>query len=516
MANSKSTPHGGLKRKAGPGGETHQIASSGDARLTTNHGVPVSDDQNSLKAGPRGPSLLEDFVLREKIQHFDHERIPERIVHARGSAAHGYFELTQSLAKYTRAKVLTEVGKRTEVFTRFSTVAGGAGSVDTPRDVRGFAVKLYTVEGNWDLVGNNIPVFFIQDAIKFPDLIHAVKMEADRGYPQAASAHDTFWDFIGLMPECTHMIMWAMSDRAIPRSLRMMEGFGVNTFRLVNDKDEADLRQVPLAAEARHAVDLLGRGGEDRRRRSGLPSPRPARGHRRRRLSRMGVRRPAAEPGRSRRPALRHPGRHQADPRGALSDPGGRPDGAGPQPGQLLRRDRAGGLPADQRAAGDRLLGGSAAAGPAVLLSGHPAVAAGNGELPPDPDQPGQGLPLPEPAARRAHADAGSQGPRQLRAQQPGRGRRGGRPARGSEGRVPHALRSGPTAARCGFAPRASPTTTARRGCSTGRRPRSSRRTWPAPSSSSCRNAASTTSARGCWPTCRTSIPTSPPGSPRA
>ncbi|WP_372782533.1 catalase [Phenylobacterium sp.] len=222
----------------GAGGETHQTASAPDDRITTNHGVPVSDNQNSLKAGARGPSLLEDFVLREKIQHFDHERIPERIVHARGSAAHGYFELTQSLARYTRAKVLTEVGRRTEVFARFSTVAGGAGSVDTPRDVRGFAVKLYTREGNWDLVGNNIPVFFIQDAIKFPDLIHAVKMEADRGYPQAASAHDTFWDFIGLMPEATHMIMWAMSDRTLPRSLRMMEGFGVNTFRLLNEKDE--------------------------------------------------------------------------------------------------------------------------------------------------------------------------------------------------------------------------------------------------------------------------------------
>jgi catalase len=222
----------------GGGGELHQTASDSEARLTTNHGVPVSDDQNSLKAGARGPALLEDFVLREKIQHFDHERIPERIVHARGSAAHGYFELTKSLAKFTTAKVLTQVGKRTEVFARFSTVAGGAGSVDTPRDVRGFAVKLYTTEGNWDLVGNNIPVFFIQDAIKFPDLIHSVKMEADRGYPQAASAHDTFWDFIGLTPETTHMIMWAMSDRAIPRSLRMMEGFGVNTFRLLNEKNE--------------------------------------------------------------------------------------------------------------------------------------------------------------------------------------------------------------------------------------------------------------------------------------
>ena len=223
----------------GTAGELHQTATAPHERLTTNHGVPLSDNQNSLKAGPRGPSLLEDFVLREKIQHFDHERIPERIVHARGSAAHGFFELTESLSKYTHAKILTEVGKKTELFARFSTVAGGAGSVDTPRDVRGFAVKFYTSEGNWDLVGNNIPVFFIQDAIKFPDLIHAVKMEADRGYPQAASAHDTFWDFIGLMPEATHMIMWAMSDRTIPRSLRMMEGFGVNTFRLINKSGEA-------------------------------------------------------------------------------------------------------------------------------------------------------------------------------------------------------------------------------------------------------------------------------------
>lgn len=223
----------------GSGGELHQTLPRPGVPLTTNHGVSISDNQNSLKGGNRGPSLLEDFVLREKIQHFDHERIPERIVHARGSAAHGFFELTHSLEEFSRAGILTEVGVQTEVFARFSTVAGGAGSVDTPRDVRGFAVKFYTKEGNWDLVGNNIPVFFIQDAIKFPDLIHAVKMEADRGYPQAASAHDTFWDFIGLMPESTHMIMWAMSDRTLPRSLRMIEGFGVNTFRLVNDKDEA-------------------------------------------------------------------------------------------------------------------------------------------------------------------------------------------------------------------------------------------------------------------------------------
>ena len=223
----------------GTGGELHQRAGDGHPQLTTAQGIPVADNQNSLRATPRGPTLLEDFILREKITHFDHERIPERIVHARGSAAHGYFELTRSLGDYTRARVLSEVGVRTPVFTRFSTVAGGAGSVDTPRDVRGFAVKFYTREGNWDLVGNNIPVFFIQDAIKFPDLIHAVKMEPDRAFPQAASAHDTFWDFISLMPESMHMVMWAMSDRAIPRSLRMIEGFGIHSFRLLNDAGES-------------------------------------------------------------------------------------------------------------------------------------------------------------------------------------------------------------------------------------------------------------------------------------
>ncbi|MEO7336762.1 MAG: catalase, partial [Caldimonas sp.] len=223
----------------GRGGEVHQASGGAHPALTTNQGLAVSDNQNSLKSSPRGPALLEDFILREKITHFDHERIPERIVHARGSGAHGFFELTESLAKYTRAKVLTEVGVKTPLFTRFSTVAGGAGSVDTPRDVRGFAVKLYTTEGNWDIVGNNIPVFFIQDAIKFPDLIHAVKMEPDRGYPQAGSAHDTFYDFISLTPEAIHMLMWAMSDRTIPRSLRMMEGFGIHSFRLVNDAGDS-------------------------------------------------------------------------------------------------------------------------------------------------------------------------------------------------------------------------------------------------------------------------------------
>ena len=235
---NKKTPHQS-EPTASKGGETHQRAQSDGAVLTTNQGVPISDNQNSLKGGGRGPTLLEDFILREKITHFDHERIPERIVHARGSAAHGYFQPYKSMAHVTRADFLSDPDVKTPVFTRFSTVAGGAGSVDLPRDVRGFAVKFYTQEGNFDLVGNNIPVFFIQDAMKFPDLVHSVKMEADRGYPQAGSAHDTFWDFISLMPESLHMIMWAMSDRAIPRSLRMIEGFGVNTFRLVNAAGEA-------------------------------------------------------------------------------------------------------------------------------------------------------------------------------------------------------------------------------------------------------------------------------------
>ena len=207
--------------------------------MTTDHGVKINDDQNSLKAGERGPSLLEDFILREKITHFDHERIPERIVHARGSGAHGVFKLYKSQSALTKAGFLNDTAVETPVFVRFSTVAGSRGSSDLARDVRGFAVKFYTQEGNFDLVGNNMPVFFIQDAMKFPDLIHAVKPEPDNEIPQAASAHDTFWDFISLMPESTHMIMWAMSDRALPRSLRMMEGFGVHTFRLINAKGKA-------------------------------------------------------------------------------------------------------------------------------------------------------------------------------------------------------------------------------------------------------------------------------------
>jgi catalase len=227
------------KLERGEGGELHQVATGKTPILTTAQGVPISDDQNSLKIGPRGPTLLEDFHFREKIFHFDHERIPERVVHARGYGAHGYFENYKPLSKYTRADLFQRTGERTPAFVRFSTVAGNKGSADLARDVRGFAVKLYTQEGNWDIVGNNIPVFFIQDAIKFPDLIHAAKQEPDRAFPQAQTAHDNFWDFISLTPESMHMVMWIMSDRAIPRSLRFMEGFGVHTFRLVNAKNES-------------------------------------------------------------------------------------------------------------------------------------------------------------------------------------------------------------------------------------------------------------------------------------
>lgn len=223
----------------GEGGELHQIAEGDMPLLTTAQGGPVSDDQNSLRVGARGPLVMDDFHFREKMFHFDHERIPERVVHARGYGAHGYFETYESLAAYTKADLFQRPGEKTEAFVRFSTVAGNKGSADLARDVRGFAVKLYTQEGNWDLVGNNIPVFFIQDAIKFPDLIHAAKQEPDRAFPQAQTAHDTFWDFISLTPESMNMVMWIMSDRTIPRSFRFMEGFGVHTFRFVNAKDES-------------------------------------------------------------------------------------------------------------------------------------------------------------------------------------------------------------------------------------------------------------------------------------
>ena len=243
MTNKRRSQHGADRKKAryadqtvsiSEAGEVHQTAAGDTPVLTTQQGIPVADDQNSLKIGARGPTALEDFHLREKLFHFDHERIPERVVHARGFGAHGYFETYESLADITKADIFQRAHEKTPAFVRFSTVAGNKGSADLARDVRGFAVKLYTKEGNWDIVGNNIPVFFIQDAIKFPDMVHAAKQEPDRGFPQAQTAHDNFWDFISLTPESMHMALWIMSDRAIPRSFRFMEGFGVHTFRLIN------------------------------------------------------------------------------------------------------------------------------------------------------------------------------------------------------------------------------------------------------------------------------------------
>ena len=274
---SKPADPAGSSTHMGSGGETHQVAGTDRPLMTTQQGIPIADDQNSLKAGVRGPVLLEDFQLREKIFHFDHERIPERVVHARGFGAHGYFENYGSLADITKADLFQRAGEKTPLFTRFSTVGGNKGSADLARDIRGFAVKFYTKQGNWDLVGNNIPVFFIQDAIKFPDLIHAVKHGTrSRISRKLQTAHDTFWDFISLTrPSRMHMVMWIMSDRTLPRSFRFMEGFGVHTFRLVNAKRGVDVRQIPLEAQAGSAVGRLERGGQDQRSRPRFPPPRP-------------------------------------------------------------------------------------------------------------------------------------------------------------------------------------------------------------------------------------------------
>ena len=341
--------------KGATGGETHQRAQPGNPTLTTNQGTPLSDNQNSLRAGVRGPTLLEDFIFREKITHFDHERIPERIVHARGSGAHGYFQPYQSMASLTRAGFLQNPKVRTPVFVRFSTVAGGAGSGDTPRDVRGFAVKFYTQEGNFDLVGNNIPVFFIQDAIKFPDLIHAVKMEPDRGFPQAASAHDTFWDFVSLMPESMHMLMWVMSDRTLPRSLRMMEGFGVHTFRMVTTEGRSTFVKFhwrPMIGAASliwdESVKLYGADPDSQRRdlhdaiaRGDFPEFE---------FSVQAFDQKTADS-----LPVRYPGRDQAHSRGDRAASAAGQHGAQPQPGQLLCRNGTGRFPSRPRGSRHRL-----------------------------------------------------------------------------------------------------------------------------------------------------------------
>jgi catalase len=355
--------------RTGTGGETHQSAASAAQSLTTNQGVPIADNQNSLRIDQRGPTLLEDFILCEKITHFDHERIPERIVHARGSGAHGYFQVYKSQARLTKAAFLQDPKKQTPVFVRFSTVAGGAGSVDLPRDVRGFAVKFYTEEGNFDLVGNNIPVFFIQDALKFPDLIHSVKMEPDRGFPQNASAHDTFWDFVSLMPESMHMLMWAMSDRAIPRSLRMIEGFGVNTFRFVNAQGRSTFVKFhwrPVLGAASVLWDEAVKRSQ--RRRPGLSSPRSV--ERDRSGDFPGSSSPCRRSTRSASTSCRSTSRRdKVDSRRARAAGSHRQAGPQPQSRQLLRRDGAGRVLSGQHRARRRVQQRSAAAGPPVLAS---------------------------------------------------------------------------------------------------------------------------------------------------
>ncbi len=314
-----------LRVRAGAGGETHQSLAREDSSradadtLTTNFGHPISDNQNSLRAGARGPTLLEDFVLREKIFHFDHERIPERIVHARGSGAHGVFKVTKAIPELTQASIFQKKGNSCPVFVRFSTVAGGAGSVDTPRDVRGFAVKFYTDTGNWDLVGNNIPVFFIQDAIKFPDLVHSVKMEADRGLSAVSlgARH-----FLGLhRPDARVPAHGDVGDVRPHDPAQPAHDPGIRRAHLPLRQREGpgQVRQVPLEAGAGPAVDLLGRGGQDRGRRPGLSSPRPVRGDRRGQLPRMGPRRAGFRRGVRRRAALRRARCDEADPRGSAS-----------------------------------------------------------------------------------------------------------------------------------------------------------------------------------------------------
>ena len=391
--------------------------------------MPVSDDQNTLRAGERGPGLLEDFHFREKIFHFDHERIPERVVHARGYGAHGYFENYAPLTDVTRADVFSEAGLRTPAFVRFSTVAGNEGSGDLARDVRGFAAKFYTREGNWDLVGNNIPVFFIQDAIKFPDLIHAAKQEPDRGFPQAQTAHDNFWDFASLMPESTHMLMWIMSDRAIPRSFRFMEGFGVHTFRLVNEAGRSTYVKFHWKPKPGLQSVVVERGGEDQRRRPRLPPARPVGRHH------AAATYPEWELG------LQLFDDEFADqfefdvldptkiiPEERVPVTPGRPAGPRPRGGQLLRRDRAGGVLHAERRARHRLHQRPAAAGPELLLPGHPAQAARQPELHPAAGQRAEVPVRPLPAGRpHGHEQPGHPG--ELRAELVA-GRRG-RPARG-------------------------------------------------------------------------------------
>ena len=377
MASPARSGTRGRRPATSPGAPRESVApawAQGGETLTTAAGAPVDDTDNSLRVGERGPTLLDDFHLREKVMHFDHERIPERVVHARGAAAHGTFRLTTSIENLTCAPVLCDTSVDTPVFVRFSTVAGSRGSADTARDVRGFAVRFYTGEGNWDLVGNNMPVFFIQDGIKFPDLIHAAKPEPDREIPQAQTAHDTFWDFVSLAPESTHMLMWIMSDRAIPRSYRTMEGFGVHTFRLVNAEGGTTLVKFhwkPVAGKASlvwEEAQKLGGIDPDFHRRDlwdaieagSFPE------------WDFGIQVfPDTDDQTFEGIDLLDATKLVPEELAPVADH--RPAHLEPQPDQLFRGDRAGGVLHRARASGDRLHRRSASPGPELLLPGHPA-----------------------------------------------------------------------------------------------------------------------------------------------
>ncbi len=468
----QAVQYGDQRVERGPGGETHQIATGSGPRLTTQQGTVVSDDQNTLRAGERGPSVLEDFHFREKIFHFDHERIPERVVHARGYGAHGYFENYEPLTELTRADPFSEAGLAHAGVRQVLHRGGQQGLPDLARDVRGFATKFYTREGNWDLVGNNIPVFFIQDAIKFPDLIHAAKQEPDRGFPQAQTAHDNFWDFASLMPESTHMLMWIMSDRAIPRSFRFMEGFGVHTFRLVNAEGRSTFVKFHWKPKAglqsvvwNEAVKING-ADPDFHRRDLWDAINQ------RRLPRVGAR-AAAVRRRVRRPVrVRHPGPDQDHSRGGGPGPPGRAAGPGPGGGQLLRRDRAGRVLHAEHRARHRLHQRPAAAGPELLLPRHPAQAAGQPELHPPARQRAQ-VPHRALPAGRPHGHDEPARPGQLRAELLGPARPARGPGRRASAPTPTARATRP-APSGGCGPKASPTTTARRASSSSARPTSS------------------------------------------
>ena len=519
MATSKdngyqAAQYGDQRVERGTGGETHQVAAEGAPRLTTQQGTVVSDDQNTLRAGERGPDALEDFHFREKIFHFDHERIPERVVHARGYGAHGYFENYEPLTDITRADLFSAAGLRTPVFVRFSTVAGSKGSSDLARDVRGFASSSTPgrATGTWSATTSRSSSSRTRSSS--PTSIHAAKPEPDRGFPQAQTAHDNFWDFVSLMPESHAHADVDHVGPGHPALVPVHGGLRRPHLPAGQRRGQVDLRQVPLEAQAGPAVGGVERGGQDQRRRPRLPPPRPVGRDRRRRLPRVGARAAAVRRGLRRPVRLRRARPDQAHPRGGGPGPPGRPPGPRPGGGQLLRRDRAGRVLHPQRRPRHRLHQRPAAAGPQLLLPRHPAQAAGRPQLHPAAGQRAQ-VPVRALPAGRAHGDGQPAGAGSTTSPTPGT-RPGPRedPAAGfrtfPDG---HGDRPGPSGG-CGR--RASPTTTARRGSSSSARPRSSSGTSSTRSPSSSASATGAPSGPGWWPGCATSTTTWPARSPRA